>query len=145
MCCCYHFYTETDKGAKLGRGEPSFFNAQMEAVGDIENSANEMNGIENSESDNNKDSSEGGGGGDGGGSSVGGIAPPDAGTGDQAGAAATALQNEITEAAVSGKRHVILGGLCFARIYVHTYIFIIYLQCTHPVFTIMKTMRLYLL
>ena len=118
----------------------------MEAVGDIENSANEMNGIENSESDNNKDSSEGGGGGDGGGSSVGGIAPPDAGTGDQAGAAATALQNEITEAAVSGKRHVILGGLCFARIYVHTYIlFIIYLQCTHPVLTIMKTMRLYLL
>ena len=95
----------------------------MEAVGDIENSANEMNGIENSESDNNKDSSEG----DGGGSNVGGIAPPGAGTGDQAGGAATALQNEITEAAVSGKRHVILGGLCFARIYVHTYIYSLYI------------------
>ena len=99
----------------------------MEAVGDIENSANEMNGIENSESDNNKDSSEG----DGGGSSVGGIAPPGAGTGDQAGAAATALQNEITEAAVSGKRHVTLGGLCFARIIAHTYIFIHYIFAMH--------------
>ena len=96
----------------------------MEAVGDIESSANEMNGIENSESDNNKDSSEGGGGGDGGGSSLGGIAPSGAETGDQAGGAATALKNEITEAVVSGKRHVILGGLCFVRIYICTRIYI---------------------
>ena len=119
--CCYHFYTETDKGAKLGRGEPSILNAQMEAVGDIENSSNEMNGIENNESDNNKDSGEGGvgDGGGGGGSSVGSIVPPDAETDDQAGGAATASENakhDIKEAAVSGKRHVTLGRLCFVRI-----------------------------